>query len=479
MSSSSSTALSTKAIALQTTGGGDSNGGGGLSTQACTFFIFKLVVGSSAFCLPGAALGTGTAACVAMAGVFAALAGYCFYLVGRCCDDCGADSFQQLWERGGPPLRLPRQLLAWVVVALCFGTCLQFSISLGASLESIVAQLLSGPLGLGQLAPAARRVSTLAVTLLGILPLVLMPTLESLRFTTVLGSYSFLFAVCAIVWRCFDGTYKPSGKFFATAVGLAAKEAAAPSSSSPSSSLGAWAFGLPSVVLVSSMNTAYEAHCDPPRYLQGLRVVLDDAGEDAAKFGADQAVAVRRKRLAQFRAATLVGFAVSGVVYATIILAGRATFGDGVGDFLLSAYAPSDALMRATQLFTAFSMLCGYPLYFDALRKAVKNLLVSSSSSSAAALGRGPQMALLGLITFLATNEGIDLLFVMSVRGALLGSFVLFILPPALALSMGHRGFRSDPPLGAAEAMWLRGLLTYGLGAMVLATVITTGIVKI
>ena len=48
-----------------------------------------------------------------------------------------------------------------------------------------------------------------------------------------------------------------------------------------------------------------------------------------------------------------------------------ATFGDGVGDFLLSAYAPSDALMRATQLFTAFSMLCGYPLYFDALRRAV------------------------------------------------------------------------------------------------------------
>ena len=100
-----------------------------------------------------------------------------------------------------------------------------------------------------------------------------------------------------------------------------------------------------------------------------------------------------------------------------VVLRGDAPFGErGAGDFLLAAYAPGDGLMRAAQLLTALNMLCGYPLYFDALRKAVLNLAprqkAASGGRDATDLLPFPwQMALLAAITFLATYDGIDLLF--------------------------------------------------------------------
>ena len=165
-------------------------------------------------------------------------------------------------------------------------------------------------------------------------------------------------------------------------------------------------------------------------------------------------------------------------MYALVIASGRWTFGErGAGDFLLAAYAPNDGLMRIAQLLTALSMLCGYPLYFDALRKAVLNLAPRkiASARDANLLPFQWQMALLAAITFLATYDGIDLLFVMSVRGALFGSFILYILPPALSLAVNKLQFH-QPPLAKLEMVWLRSLLLYGVGALLLATAVTTGL---
>ena len=258
--------------------------------------------------------------------------------------------------------------------------------------------------------------------------------------------------------RALDGTYEKGGKYFDV---LVSAPSGGVSSSSVSSS--PWRASWATVTLLASLTTAFEGHCDPPRYLLGLK-----PGERPGQ------------RLARFKQATFGAFAAAGLMYALVIAAGRKTFGErGAGDFLLAAYAPGDGLMRAAQLLTALNMLCGYPLYFDALRKAVLNLAPRQKAASgrdATDLLPFPwQMALLAAITFLATYDGIDLLFVMSVRGALLGSFILYILPPALSLAVNKLQFR-QPPLAKPEMVWLRSLLGYGVGALVLATAVTTGL---
>ena len=174
-----------------------------------------------------------------------AVSGYSFSLIARVGDEVGADTYRDTWAKiFGDRLSL---IPALTVAFKTYVGGLGYSIILGDSFASIAT--LAG-------APAALRQSNTWILLLSafvLLPLALLRDLSSLAIGSVIGTAGTLYTALFILYRLFDGSYAPAGRFHELI-----SEAARPSflpSSAAQPLLNAKVF-----VLISMLATAFLAH---------------------------------------------------------------------------------------------------------------------------------------------------------------------------------------------------------------------------
>ena len=221
------------------------------------------------------------------------------------------------------------------------------------------------------------------------------------RFSLV-GCASVAATAAVILLRSVDGSYAPGGKYFGA----------------PATRAGGW-LGLAPKMLVLSANLglAYIAHYNAPPLAGSLA-----PGREPAEAARD------------FSAVTVRSFAVLVALYAAVMVAGAATFGDAAAPNLMVNYADADALAQMAKLATGASIIFGFPLVFSAFANWAYSLapapvFATLKSSKAARLGAS---GLLILLTVVVALNASDIGLPAGLAGSLLGGFVVYVLPAAV-----------------------------------------------
>ena len=379
--------------------------------------IFKNVVGIGVFALSsGVAGGVSLVQAALMMLALAALSAWSFYLLGRAALDTNSADNDELWQRLVGPDPSVVQL---GVLLMAFGSCVQYTISLVELLPSMGA--LFG-LSAAALTGATRTAAIVALSSC-LFPFCAAKDLKALRHVSSLGFGAVIYSAAFVLTRAFDGSYAPGGRFHAAGVGAAAAMAGA--SSAPP----LFGFGLTATMasLAGTLNAAFMGHLNVPRYAVELR----DA--TPRRFG--------RVVAASFGLVALLSMAVA--------LAGVHTFGTGCHGLLLLNYdLVRDTGAQLTCAATFLSVLTGYPLIFFAMRDAVeawvhRRFTAADVDADRDGVRQGPRRAQLlsvlrgkkalsfVLLVFCMIGSLIakDVAFIISLRGALLGSLVNFAFP--------------------------------------------------
>mmetsp|Transcript_982 Transcript_982/g.3082 ORF Transcript_982/g.3082 Transcript_982/m.3082 type:complete len:165 (-) Transcript_982:211-705(-) len=158
-----------------------------------------------------------------------------------------------------------------------------------------------------------------------------------------------------------------------------------------------------------------------------------------------------------------------------------------MSDFLLTSYASSDTLATVAQLMTALGVGCSYLLTMLALKGAVAESPVGSAvRESVGPLSRpgGPDarpchrtereatdralsVLLFAVITALAFCGASKLLLVVALRGTILCTAMIYIIPAAIALVTENKAGKRP---GKVWTLALRGLIGWGFVSMVIGT---------
>ncbi|KAL1512377.1 hypothetical protein AB1Y20_005635 [Prymnesium parvum] len=392
-----------------------------------TTSLIKNIIGAGLFALPaGVAAGVGLGLAIVLTLAIGALSAWTFYALGRASSRTRSATYSQLWERTVGPQTVG--VIDTAVVLMAFGACVQYT--------STIVQLV------GQLLPPRGTPSWLARVLLTsacMLPLVTATDLSALNYSTMIGVAGVGYSALFCCYRLLDRSY---------------------GASSPAMSLRLLAPRRGAAVLpfVGSLNTAFMAHLSVPRYWSELE------SEDESDFAS----------------LVLAGFGVSTVACLVFVIVGYLTFGDSCHGLLLDMYAGSDQGARLMRLMTLLSVVGGYPLIFIAMRdscaaqlravvprvdgKAGGNVKASRDEAAERRSEVLLSVALLVAVTVAAVFAK-DVRFLISIRGALLGSVVTFVLPSLVWL---------HSPLASTSRfanLLSRVLLVYGAISSVVGTI--------
>jgi amino acid permease len=107
-------------------------------------------------------------------------------------------------------------------------------------------------------------------------------------------------------------------------------------------------------VLASNLGLSYIAHYNAPAYFREL------------------------KEKTKFKQMVFTSFGILTALYALVMGAGYATFGDTCQGNILLNYHPSDALSTLARFATLVSILVGFPLVFCGIREGVLSILLNS-----------------------------------------------------------------------------------------------------
>lgn len=461
----------------------------GMPIVAVSAAIFNMMIGTGAFCLPASAVGVSLPLALGIVSALGTTSAGTFALIGQLVGRTGASTLDELWRLSQPPVRALPSLLQIIVSFYSLGTLVQYQVSLGELLAPATGALVRG-LGtsVSWLTLDSNRLAVLLSAPLLLFGALRWRNLAALTGSSVVGVFAKAFSAGLLVWRALDGSYGPGGAFFdASAAASAVPQPFAPPVSGASAGPGSLAQTGAAFALVAASSTAFMCHLNIPSYYTQL------SQPSATRFGT----------------ATVLAFAGGTLVYLIIVVAARALFGDNVSDFALSSFAPADACARAAQLATAVGVLSSYLLMMLALKTTLSTGQIGESTvalfggpgrgstACLAALGEqshGEAEAVarrvdtrLTICIFLATTglalcAASNLLLVVALRGAFLGTALTYVVPALIGLGLTggvFKGINRDRE-SAGQRVWRRtgaksrpalwALLVAGCMTMVLAT---------
>ena len=271
-------------------------------------------------------------------------------------------------------------------------------------------------------------ITVYAVALLALFPLCQLDLATLAKFS-LMGCASVFLTAFAILYRAVDGTYAEDGIHRASAV---ASEATG----------GCCGVSAKALVLSANLGLAYVAHYNAPPLAESL--ARGDGG-------------ARRR----FRQVTFLSFTVLVALYAGVMAAGKATFGDAARPNVLLNYGASDALARVARLATGASIVFGFPLVFSGFYDSATRLLPPAWETSLQKR-RGARRTLGSLCLVLLTAQVAlaagDIGLPAGLAGSLLGGFVVYVLPAMIR-------WPSASALGRVGCLML-ALLGVGLGLL-------------
>lgn len=449
-----------------------------ISVAQTSINLVKSIVGAGALTLPSGLaylMETGASPAMAMAigvalvlsfGVFSA---YGFYLIGESCAKSGAKTYQEVWSTmvGRESSWLP----AVASLTLCGTGAVGCLAVIGDTFADVLSALLSLPADTFD--PHAL-LSGISLALL--LPLCMLPSLAPLSIASLLGVVGIAGTAVAMLMRVVDGTYptpfSPSAGSGVASVAVdgAARGAASGAASAATSAAagaadgfeGAFAMGaealgttaasvadagllaaadataaatagtmalagnaaalasassaLPTLggvaFFVSLLSNAFLAHYSAPAYFDQLE------GEST------------EHRLRSFKSVVTSAFSASGLLLLLVTLAGFATFGAASEPMILNSYATDDPLALLARAGVGICVLCEFPLLERPFRQTLGELM---GAPHATPLATALSVA---LITALAA-AGARLDLISALGGASGGSFLIYVAPALMALSVG------------------------------------------
>lgn len=218
-----------------------------------------------------------------------------------------------------------------------------------------------------------------------------------------------MYAAAFMILRYFDSSYEAGGLFFDS---MPVK---------PSFDIrGGSFFSRLSIVLLSTLSSAFIAHFNAPKFYSELKNPTAE----------------------RFNQVILNGFGAAFAVFSLFLCVGFLTFGGATDGFVLNNYASSDNLAKLARLAIGMALLTGYPFMFCALRDGVLDLLNMTEAKRGAAI-TPVSIGLLTLITSLALVLK-DVGFVVSMTGAVFGNAIMFIIPSIMYLATLRAQKESD-----------------------------------
>mmetsp|Transcript_3314 Transcript_3314/g.7989 ORF Transcript_3314/g.7989 Transcript_3314/m.7989 type:complete len:377 (-) Transcript_3314:1791-2921(-) len=231
----------------------------------CVSNLIKNIVGSGVLCLAGgvAAFSDQRQTLVLALGIaftFAAIAGYCFAMIGKVCEMTGAKSYTEGWAK------TVGESTAWIpnliVVFKTWSACLIYSMIIGDLFSDLAITA-----GVSQVAGVAvNRNSILFVAhLFGLLPLCLLRSFTFLSYASFLGIGGLLFTAFFMILRLVEGSYAPGGVFFNQLVASGGKNIIVSSFDVMGTKL------IKSLILISMLTNSYLCHYNAPKFLRELQ----------------------------------------------------------------------------------------------------------------------------------------------------------------------------------------------------------------
>lgn len=396
--------------------------------------VLSLPVGLAAFSSSRAALGP-SLALLTLAGT---VSGYCFLMVARVCAATGSNSWGEAWSKS------VGERSSWVPPALigllCFSVSVQYTMVIGDSFSSIFSAVgMKGAL-------ASRSGSILLLTLLGTLPLSMLPSLSMLGFTSILGVAGLLYTAAFMIARIH--AYVPGS----------ALHAAVPAALQPRFD-SVLSFSPKIFVLVSILASAFLCHFVAPQFFNELSPGTPAKPEDAPN-----------QKMRRFSILTAAGFGLSAVLTAVVMVAGFLTFGGACDGFILNNYAPTDKLAQLARIAIGSQIVFTYPFIHVGLRDSTQDVL-------RAVLGKAPPripttLGIFAVTTCLAlrlTNLGM----IAAVTGALVSTSIGYILPSimfgqtlARTVQRGGASFATQCELFLSRAITGLGVVLAAIGAL-------------
>ena len=329
----------------------------------------------------GMAKGTGWIPSLLTCLVLGTISSHGFCLIGESCRLLDQRDFKGLWARTISPRSTA--VVDLIIALMCTAASVIYSGILG----DVSKELLS-TYGMA----SSRSSNILAITTLVLLPLGLLKNLSALAFTSILGFASIAYTVMFIVYRFLDGSYAIGGQF------VGADSPIIPPAFTRMSLMN---MDFTSLVLMSNLGLAYIAHYNAPVYYREL------------------------KDKTQFKKVVRIAFGTLTVLYAVVMAAGVATFGDVCQGNILLNYHPADRLSTLGRVATFASILFGFPLAFCGIRDSA----ISLAATYNIVLPFAPTAAvLLAIVTFIAITVK-DISVVVGITGAAMGSMIVYILP--------------------------------------------------
>lgn len=341
---------------------------------------------------------------------FGLVSGYSFLLVSKACDATDTVDFTRAWSKAvGSNSK-------WIVDAVTVGMCILAMISYQMILGDSFLSFLHFAGVDEESTTVTRSTVILAFSLVVLLPLSLLKSLEKLGFTSILGLLGTFWTAYVMLLRYMDGSYEEDGRFYE---GL--EEKYVPVFDDTDS-----IFSAKILTLVAVLGTAYCGHVSSGK----LYAELQDRSLPRMTVVVSSAYAV-----------------CIGLVMAYMNF-GYLTFGGASNGYILNNYNTKDGLAISCRLAVGFVVTFTYPLmtlpcresifklsglnHNDTLLRSIATVLLLAGSTTTAILTK-------------------DLGLIVGYAGAFFGSMLVYIMP-GLMYGMVCGKLRRD----GNESIWLK-----------------------